>query len=163
MQSFVGYIPNLSFGKGISDKTSTRDKIQDEHNCLSLVLRSLRKINLENGFDFIVKDQSVRVKVWIHFIIGDTEGNNKMLGQYPGNKEGVQCPYRDCHCTYYDLSNTNPKCKYRTLDEFNFAKRQKCEDEDGGKVYYQSNSMYDIKNALIHDMDTTIRQYTRTL
>ena len=89
---------------------------------ISFVFRSLRKINLDNGFDYIVKDQSVRVKVWIHFIIGYTEGNNKMLGQYPGNKEGVQRPYRDCHCTYNDLSNTNPKCKYRTLDEFNLPK-----------------------------------------
>ena len=87
MQSFVGYIPNLSFGKGISDKTSTRDKIQDEHNCISLVFRSLRKIDLDNGFDYIMKDKSVRVKIWIHFIIGDTEGNNKMLGQYPGNRK----------------------------------------------------------------------------
>ena len=37
------------------------------------------------------------------------------------------------------------------MDEFNFAKRRKCEDKDGGNVYYQSNSTYDIKSALIHD------------
>ncbi len=38
----IGYIPNLSFGKGVADKTPTRDKIQDEHLCLSTVFKSLR-------------------------------------------------------------------------------------------------------------------------
>ena len=145
----LGYIPNLSYGKGTSDKTTTPEKIQDEHNCISLVLKSLKKINMDNGFDCIVLDKSVRVKVWIHFFIGDTEGNNKMLGQYPGNKEGVKRPYRDCNCSYDNLSNPNPKCTYRTLDDLIHAKRRKCEDEDGGKQYYRSISTYDIRNALI--------------
>ena len=144
----LGFIPNLSYGKGTSDKTATRHKIQDEHDCLSFVLRSLKKIHKEKGFDCIVLGQSVRVKVWIHFFIGDTEGNNKLVGQYPGNREGVKRPYRDCNCGYDDLSNPNPKCTYRTLDDLRFAKRRKREDEDGGIEYYQSVSMYDIENAL---------------
>jgi hypothetical protein len=86
----LGYIPNLSYGKGTSNKTATRDKIQDEHDCMSSVFQSLKKINKDNGFDCIVLGHSVRVKVWIHFFIGDTEGNNKLLGHYPGNKEGVK-------------------------------------------------------------------------
>ena len=47
----LGYIPNLSYGKGTSDKTTTRDKIQDEHDCLSLVFNSLKKIHKSNGFN----------------------------------------------------------------------------------------------------------------
>jgi len=89
------------------------------------------------------------VKVWIHFFVGDTEGNNKLVGQYPGNREGVKQPYCDCNCGYDDLSNPNPKCKYRKLDELREAKRRKCEDEDGGKEYYKSKFMYDIINALL--------------
>jgi len=91
------------------------------------------------------------VKVWIHFFVGDTEGNYKLVGQYPGNREGVRRPYRDCNCGYDDLSNPNPnpKCKYRKLDELREAKRRKYEDEDGGKEYYKSKSMYDIINALL--------------
>ena len=81
------------------------------------------------------------------YFIGDTEGNNKLIGQYPGNREGVKRPYRDCNCGYDNLSNPNPKCKYRKLDELREAKRRKCEDEDGGKEYYKSNSMYDITNG----------------
>ena len=59
-----------------------RDKIQDEHDCLSFVFHSLKKIHKSNGFDCTVLGTSVRVKVWIHFFIGDTEGNNKLVGQY---------------------------------------------------------------------------------
>ena len=145
----LGYIPNLSYGKGTSDKTATRDKIQDEHDCLSLVFNSLKKIHKSNGFHCTVLGQSRRVKVWIHYFIGDTEGNNKLVGQYPGNREGVKRPYRDCNCGYDDLSNANPQCTYRTLDELREAKRRKRNDDDRGKEYYQSRSMYDIRNALV--------------
>ena len=32
----LAYIPNLSYGKNTSDKRDTRDKVQDEHICLSV-------------------------------------------------------------------------------------------------------------------------------
>ena len=92
----------------------------------------------------------VRVKVWIHFFIGDTEGNNKWLGQYPGNREGAKLPYRDYKCKYHDLSNPNPECIYLTMDDVKMAKRRKHDDEDGEIIYYQSVSTYDIFHAL-HD------------
>jgi hypothetical protein len=90
----------------------------------------------------------VRVKVWIHYFIKDTKGNNKWLGQYPGNREGVRRPYPDCKCQFHNLSNPNPNCIYLTMEDINFAKKRKQEDEDGGIEYYRSISMYDIRNAL---------------
>ncbi len=81
----IGFIPNLSHGKGVADRQVTRDKIQDEHTCISSILQSLRKISNEGGFDLVVLGHNVCVKVWIHYFIGDTEGNNKWLSQYPGN------------------------------------------------------------------------------
>ena len=63
--------------------------------------------------------------VWIHYFIGDTEGNNKWLGQYPGNQEGVKRPYRDCKCTYECLRSTNPICVYVTLADICEGRRQK--------------------------------------
>jgi hypothetical protein len=86
----IGYIPNLSHEKGVSDRQVTKDKIQDEHTCISCILQSLHKISNEGGFDLVVLGHNVFVKVWIHYLIGDTEGNNKWLGQYPGNQEVVQ-------------------------------------------------------------------------
>ena len=82
----------------------------------------------------------MQVKVWTHFFIGDTEGNNKWLAEYPGNKEGVKQPYPDCKCQYDDLSNPNPICTYWTLDHMRFAKRRTREDEDAGKEYKWGNN-----------------------
>ena len=143
----MGYIPNLSAGKGTANRSLTRDKIQDEHSCLSCIFQSLRKITQEGGFHLVVLGENVHVKVWIHYFIGDTEGHNKWLGQYPGNKEGVRQPYRDCKCTYKSLNVTNPTCDYITLKDIDLSKKRKREDNDGGVLYFKSISRYDIKNA----------------
>jgi hypothetical protein len=93
---------------------------------------------------------TVHVQVWIHYFIGDTEGNNKWLGQYPGNKEGVKRTYWDCKCSFDELSNPNPKCTYLTIEDCRYAKRRKQEDDDGGVDFFCSMSTCDIENAL-HD------------
>ena len=111
----IGYIPKLTYGKGMADKNPTRDVIQDEHVCLSTEFKSLRKTTKEKGFDTVVLGRNVHVAVCNHYFIGDIEGNNKQLGQNPGNKEGVKRPYRDCKCTYHQLSNPNPNCEYITM------------------------------------------------
>jgi hypothetical protein len=46
----IGYISNLGYGQGISNKTHTRDKIQDEHSCISFIFQTLKNINNKNGF-----------------------------------------------------------------------------------------------------------------
>ncbi len=51
-----------------------------------LYFRSLSEIHRNGGFTVTVMGREVKVKVWIHFFIGDTEGNNKWLGLYPGNR-----------------------------------------------------------------------------
>ncbi len=98
--------------KGVADKRLTRDKLQDEHTCLAAILKSLCDINRGGGFNLFIFGREVRVKVWIHHFIGDTEGNNKWLGQYPGNKVGVQRPYRHCTCSFEKLELLNPRCQY---------------------------------------------------
>ena len=53
-----------------------------------MVLKSLKDLHKKGGFAATVMGREVTVKVWIHFFIGDTEGNNKWLGHYPGNRKG---------------------------------------------------------------------------
>jgi hypothetical protein len=65
----IGYIPNLGYGRGTSNKNLTRDEIQDEHSCISFDFQSFKNINKENGFQCVVLGHAVRVKVWIHFFI----------------------------------------------------------------------------------------------
>jgi hypothetical protein len=105
-------------------------------------------MNKDNGFHCVVLGHTVRVKLWIHYFIGDTKGNNKWLGQYPGNREGVRHPYRDCKCQFQDLRNPNPNCIYLTMEDINYAKKREQDNEDAGIEYYRSVSMYDIRNAL---------------
>ena len=143
----MGYVPNLCYGKGTANRSLTRDKIQDEHSCLSCIFESLRKITQEGGFHLVVLGKKVHVKVWIHYFIGDTEGHNKWLGQYPGNQKGVKRPYRDCKCTYSCLNKTNPTCQYLTLKDIGVEKKRKRQDNDGGAQYFKSISRYDINNA----------------
>ena len=113
----IGYIP--------SNKTHTRDKIQDEHSCISFAFQSLKNINKENGFQCVVLGHTVHVKVWIHYFIGDTKGNNKWLGQYSGNREGVQQPYRDCKCTFDKFEPYKPYLHLPHLRRYKGNKKEK--------------------------------------
>ncbi len=45
-----------------------------------------------------------------HFFIGDTEGNNKWLGQYLGNRDGVKRLYHGCKCSFEDLKKKTNLC-----------------------------------------------------
>jgi hypothetical protein len=145
----IGYIPNLSYGKGVAECRKTSDKLQEEDTCISLIFKSLHKITRAGGFNLAVLGQNVHVKVWIHYFIGVTEGNNKWLGQYSGNRDRVQQPYQDCKCTFDNLKHTNPTCIYLTLEEIKETKRRKHNNVDGGIQYFKLVSMYDIKNALL--------------
>jgi len=73
----LAYIPNLGYGKNKADKTSTKDKVQNEHESLSIALQSIRRINRNEGFRASVLGREVNIKIWINYFIGHTEGNNK--------------------------------------------------------------------------------------
>ena len=46
----LGCIPNLGLGKGKAKKQTAEMKLQDEHNCLSLITNQIIKIHEEGGF-----------------------------------------------------------------------------------------------------------------
>ncbi len=57
--------------------------------------------------------KSVVCKVWIHYIVGDTSGNNRLVGHY--NSSGkLKCPYRDCLCSFEEMEASKPECTYIT-------------------------------------------------
>jgi hypothetical protein len=45
-----GYIPNLGYGKGKAKEQTAEMKVQDEHNCLSLITNKIIKNHEEGGF-----------------------------------------------------------------------------------------------------------------
>ena len=144
----LGYLPNLGYGKNKSNKTATVNKVQDEHDCLSCVFESIRRIHKKGGFRVSVLGKDVNVKIWIHFFIGDTEGNNKWLGHFSGNKSQVRRPYRDCCCTFDDLANPNPSCVYTTINEMKALKLLQRTDEENALNRFKEISRYPITNAL---------------
>jgi hypothetical protein len=75
----LGYIPNLGYGKGKAKKQTAEMKLQDERNCLSLITNQIIEINQEGGFWTEVMGQRVCVKLWIHFIAGDTSRHNNLV------------------------------------------------------------------------------------
>ncbi len=82
----LGYIPNLGFGKGKAKKQTSVMKLQDEHNCLSLITNQIIKIHNEGGFWTEVMGRLVCVKFWIHLIAGDTSGHNNIVGHMNGGR-----------------------------------------------------------------------------
>jgi hypothetical protein len=65
----IGYIPNLGYGQGTSNKTHTRNKIQDEYSCTSFAYQSLKNINKENGFQYVVLGCTEHVKFRYIFLL----------------------------------------------------------------------------------------------
>ena len=101
------------------------------------------------GLKAFVKGRPVYGRAWIHFFIGDTEGNNKWLGHYNGSGK-LKRPYRDCCCSFGKMCATNPSCRYITLDDMRSAKRRKTKatTEAEKTRIYQLYSKHDIRNAL---------------
>ncbi len=91
----------------------------------------------------------MHIKVWLHLIIGDTEGNNKWLGHYPGSNTGIKRPYHDCHCSFCDLGRVMPNCIYSMIDEMLQAQALLRHDEQAGLELFQSILCYPIVNALL--------------
>ncbi len=80
-----------------------------------LLFNPLKISTKKMAFNVLSWDIGRMSKFGYIFFIGDTKVNNKWLGQYPGNREGVRCPYCDCKCQFCDLSNPNPNCTYLTM------------------------------------------------
>jgi len=85
----------------------------------------LLQIQTNGGFWTKVMGRNVCVKVWIHFITGDTSGHNNLVGHM--NASNMIYPYRDCICQLHELSDPRPKCKLVTLEEI----RDACKTPNG--------------------------------
>ena len=146
----LAYIPNLSHGKSKSDKTEPIVKVQDEHKCLALAFRSLRELTQSGRvIKANVNGRLVSGKVWIHFFIGDTAGNNAWLGHYNGSGK-LKRSYRDCHCKFDSMNRPYHSCEYVTLDEMRQAKRRKTSATTAKekRIVFHDISKHDIRNAL---------------
>ena len=88
----LAFIPNLSYG-ATSSKNSSKplDSVQDEHDCLKVCFSSLVDIHKRGGISTTLMGRPVVLKVWIHYFVGDTSGNNRWLGHFNGSGK-MTCP-----------------------------------------------------------------------
>ncbi len=95
-------------------------KLQDEHNCLSLITNQIIKVHEEGGFWTEIMGRRVCVKLWIHFIAGDTSGHNNLVGHMNGGRP--KFIYHDCRCLFDDLSCPIPISSLITSEELKQAR-----------------------------------------
>jgi hypothetical protein len=60
----LGYVPNLGYEKGTAQSQTSLMKLQDEHNCLSLITNQIKKNHDEGGFRTEVMGRRVCVFVF---------------------------------------------------------------------------------------------------
>ena len=148
----IAYIPNLSHGRGKSSKVEPSVKVQDEHNCLAVAFNSLSDLHRSGkGIRALVRNKFVTGVVWIHFFIGDIQGNNTWLGHYNASCP-TKRPYRDCWCRFLDMSIAHHRCIYVTLSEINqaYEAMQQASTEKEKRKIFKRISKHPIKNAFIH-------------
>lgn len=149
----LAYIPNLSHAKVTSRQTASKvaeANLQKEHDCLRKALEGLVALNKCGGFMTTVLGKHVVCKPWIHYIVGDTEGNNKMLGHFNGSGK-LNMPWRDCKCSFDDLDNETPTCAYITRSEVKDAieKMKSAETVSRRREIATHFSKHCIDNALL--------------
>ena len=93
-----------------------------------------------------LKGKSVIGKVWIHYIIGDTVGNNRWTGHYANGKG---CPCRDCVCPFTQMSDPNPQCVYVTPEDIEAAevKKSAAHTKTEDRTIMSALSKHDINNS----------------
>jgi hypothetical protein len=116
----LGCIPNLGYGKGKAKQQTAVMNLQDEHNCLFLITNQITKIHHKGCFWTEVMRWHVCVKLWMHFIAGDTSGHNNLVGHMNG--EWPKFIYQDCKCLFNELSSPIPACSLITSEELKQAR-----------------------------------------
>jgi hypothetical protein len=146
----IGIIPNLKYGISKNSKSKNKDakvSLVDEHECLYTVFKQLIDIDKKGGFKVTILGKEVIARPWIHCIIGDIEGNNRLVAQYISNNGSLKRPNRHCKCENYLYAYAD--CDWVLWQEFIDAKeRFKQLANNGqktkGKEVMKSISRYEI-------------------
>jgi hypothetical protein len=111
----LAFLPNLSYGalSTKNSKTPTNQSYQDEHDCLHAAFSSLCDLHRNGGTAISVIGRPVVGKIWIHYCVGDSQGNNHWLGHFNGNGN-LNHPYQDYNCQIWDMDKPKSNCQYVT-------------------------------------------------
>jgi hypothetical protein len=150
----LAFLPNLSYGAQSSKnfKKPSHHSYQDEHDCLKVAFSDLQRIHKQGCLSLIVMGKPVIGKVWIHYCVGDPQGNNQWLGHYNGSGN-LNHPYRDCKCRMWDIDKPNPNCQYITHKDY-FSQKSligHCTTESSKRDVCKENSKHNIDNTFMDE------------
>jgi len=95
----LGYIHNQD---NIRVKLTAIKKAEDYHYVIGILLSKFKEAQELDGIawqlTFKGKTYSVSLKIPILFIMGDTEGHDKLCGKYNARTRNVKCLCRYCNC-----------------------------------------------------------------
>jgi hypothetical protein len=146
----LGYIPNL----GLQSKAESahamkkEDKIQLYHDVLRKILAPLGKLQDEGGLPFCLHyngvSHHVLLKLPILYIVGDTEGHDRLCGRYNSRAHGVARLCR--HCTTPTLETSNLDYAWDLIVPQDITSLVDAQDYAGLKKisqHYVRNAFYD--------------------
>jgi hypothetical protein len=130
----LGYIKNLSHGK---ENMSSLDKAKDYHFMLGCILGSVKDVQKKTGILWNLKYRGtyhrVVFKFPLMFVMGDTEGHDKLCGKYLNRTTNVErlccycnCKTRDTDDPYVSFTYTKAKHIAAFVKSKNFDRLKSC-------------------------------------
>ena len=135
----IGYISDQAQMK----KTSPHQKAIDYHHMIEFILDEFvqcqqSKLPVQLNFSNQIYDCNLKIPVL--YIIGDTEGLDKLCGRYT-SRNNIQRPCRCCDCPFDETDNPEYKCK------FNNHKKMMKQVAKGTKDTLKEISQHRLSNA----------------
>ena len=113
----IGYMPNFTMLFAKASYTAD-DKANDYHQCLSVILDDLKKLQRRKGFKWEFKFEEFPNKTFkrnlifpLFYVIGDAKGNDMLAGRY-GSRSNTTCIARDCDVKLQNCSNPKHRCTF---------------------------------------------------
>jgi hypothetical protein len=91
----LGYIPDML----VNEKLATSEKLQDYHIMIGVILESFKLSQQKEiiwEFNIEGKCRTMILKIPVLFVIGDTEGHDKLCGKYLSRNKTTKCLCRYC-------------------------------------------------------------------
>ena len=141
----LGFITSTNKkSKAQNSRLSSRNKLQDYHNQIMVILRSIKECQDKGGFKWNLKHRNVihwvRMIPVVVLIVGDAQGNHKLAGMF-GKFFDTARVNHSCSCLWKDTDNPNISCKFINQSYIN----KLCSDDNNQELH--SISQHNIKNA----------------
>ena len=141
----LGFITHTNHNsKAQNSRISSKQKLQDYHHQIRVILHSIKQCQDKGGFKWNLKYRDhvhqVRMIPVVLLIVGDAQGNHKFAGMYGKFFETSRVNH-SCNCRWLDTDNPNIECTFVKQSTIN----KLC--TDGNDVELGNISQHNISNA----------------